>query len=61
MVSDAALRVSQDLNSNDDDRGLRPKQGGVVGAAFGFFKALTISSLCGFPRIGMSKSVGCSS
>ena len=24
----------QDLNSNDDDRGLRPKQGGVVGAAF---------------------------
>ena len=34
MVSDAALRVSQDLNSNDDDRGLRPKQGGVVGAAF---------------------------
>ena len=29
----------QDSNSNDDDRGQRPKQGGVVGAAFGFFKA----------------------
>ena len=27
--------VSQwDSNSNDDDRGLRPKQGGVVGAVF---------------------------
>ena len=24
----------QDSNSNNDDRGLRPKQGGVVGAAF---------------------------
>ena len=24
----------QDENSNDDDRGQRPKQGGVVGAAF---------------------------
>ena len=26
--------AEEDLNSNDDDRGLRPKQGGVVGAAF---------------------------
>ena len=24
----------QNLNSNDDDHGLRPKQGGVVGTAF---------------------------
>ena len=32
-------RTVQDSKSNDDDRGQRPKQGGVVGAAFGFFKA----------------------
>jgi len=30
----------EDSNSNDDDRSQRLKQGGVVGAAFWFFKAL---------------------
>ena len=31
----------EDSNSNDDDRSQRLKQGGVVGAAFWFFKALS--------------------
>ena len=32
-------RGEQPLVCNGNDRGQRPKQGGVVGAAFGFFKA----------------------
>ena len=31
----------ENSNSNDDDRSQRLKQGGVVGAAFWFFKALS--------------------
>jgi len=31
----------EDSNSNNDDRSQRLKQGGVVGAAFWFFKALS--------------------
>ena len=33
------IKGEQPLIRNGDDRGQRPKQGGVVGAAFGFFKA----------------------
>ena len=32
--------AGEDSNSNNDDRSQRLKQGGVVGAAFWFFKAL---------------------
>ena len=43
-MSNERLRFSvrrEDSNSNNDDRSQRLKQGGVVGAAFWFFKALS--------------------
>ena len=43
-MSNKRLRFTvrrEDPNSNDDDRSQRLKQGGVVGAAFWFFKALS--------------------
>ena len=43
-MSNKRLRFSvrrEDSNSNNDDRSQRLKQGGVVGAAFWFFKALS--------------------
>ena len=73
-MSDAVLRASQDLNSNDDDCGRnreellgqrsdfsRPRQGAAEKSANATRESLTVSSLCGSQRIGMSKGVGCRS